>query len=70
MPTSIIANICMGMMYKKQRKNKEAISYYQKILEIRPRHRFALLEIREIQTGKRDAEREKALGDFLNRRNK
>ncbi|RME45942.1 MAG: DUF4388 domain-containing protein, partial [Deltaproteobacteria bacterium] len=32
-PTSIIANICMGMMYKKQRKNKEAISYYQKILE-------------------------------------
>ncbi|RMD99604.1 MAG: hypothetical protein D6812_11215, partial [Deltaproteobacteria bacterium] len=32
-PTSIIANICMGMMYKKQHKNKEAISYYQKILE-------------------------------------
>jgi len=70
LPKSILTNLCMGMMYKKERQVKDAKIFYQKVLEIHPRNMFARVEIRELETGKKDKERDRIIGEFLGGRQK
>lgn len=65
-----ISNLCMGMMCKKERRNKQAVAYYEKALKANPKCRFAMFEIKEITTGKEDKEKKKAIKEFLDKRNK
>ena len=69
-PSSEIVNLCMGMMYRREKQFPKALQFYRRVLEINPKHKFAKIEIREIETGERAAEREKVIREFLENRKK
>ncbi len=62
-----IANICMGIMYREERKNMQAIDHLERVLKINPKNRFAKILIEEIKTGKSTEDRDQAIKEFLER---
>jgi len=69
-PDSEISNLCMGLMFKREKRKDKAAEYLSKVIEINPRNRFAILELEEVKSGKIIANKEEAIRDFLNRRSK
>jgi tetratricopeptide (TPR) repeat protein len=68
-PNNVLANLCMGMMYRREMHQNKAKHYYGKVLELDSDNRFAKIELREIETGTTAADRESVVKEFLNRRN-
>ncbi len=62
-----IANICMGIMYREEKKNVNAIDHFERVLKINKRNRFAKVLIEEIKTGKGSEDRDQAIKEFLER---
>lgn len=69
-PQSEVTNLCMGLMYKREKRKEKAVEYLTKVVNANPRNRFAALELEEAKTGKTIANKEEAIRDFLNRRSK
>lgn len=65
--TAEVSNICMGIMYREERKNHQAIEFLGKVLKINEKNRFAQILIQEIKTGKKHDDRERAIKEFLER---
>lgn len=63
-----IANLCMGMMHRKEMRMDKALHFYELALKANPGSRFAKMEIKELKTGKTAEDREKVLKDFVDRR--
>jgi len=69
-PQSEVANLCMGLMFKREKRKDQAVEYLAKVVKANPRNRFAVIELEEARTGKTIANKEEAIRDFLNRRSK
>ncbi len=69
-PDSELNNLCMGMLYKVEKRGQQAIEQLEKVLKINPKNRFAALEIEEIKTGKRSEDYQMAVREFVERRAK
>ncbi|MDP8256155.1 MAG: DUF4388 domain-containing protein [Candidatus Alcyoniella australis] len=67
-PRSESSYICLGLMYKAGGKKGQALEALNKALEFNPKSLFAKSEIRTIETGESDEDRNKALAEFLDRR--
>ncbi|MDP8225633.1 MAG: hypothetical protein P9L99_19900 [Candidatus Lernaella stagnicola] len=66
-PNSPITNLCLGLMYKHERKTKQAIEALQRVLQLEEKNRFAKILLHEIRTGEKHGERDKAVKEFLER---
>ena len=66
-PKSTVTNLCLGLMFRHERKNKQAIEALQRVLEIEEGHRFAKVLLREIRTGEKQGERDRAVKEFIER---
>ncbi len=67
---SELNNLCMGILYKHERRNQQAVEQLEKVIKINPKNRFAKLEIEELKTGKRHEDYELAVREFVERRSK
>jgi len=65
---SEVTNLCMGLMYKREKRNKQAMEWLGKVKQINPKNRFAYFEMEEIKTGRKHEDRDKAIREFLDRR--
>ena len=70
LPTSEMVNLCLGMMYRKEKMIERARKYYSTVLEINPGNRFARLELKEIESGTTTeaADKKAILQEFLDQR--
>lgn len=69
-PQSEVSNLCLGLMFKRERRNTQAVEQLKKVVKINPRNRFARIEIEEVETGKTSIDRDKAVREFVDRRGK
>jgi tetratricopeptide (TPR) repeat protein len=67
---SELNNLCMGMLYKHEKRNPQALEQMEKVLKINPKNRFAAIEAEEIKTGRRHADYETVVREFVERRSK
>lgn len=66
---SEVVHLCVGLLYRHEKKNKQAIEALEKVLKINPDNRFAKILLNEIKSGVTSEEREKAAREFLERKN-
>ena len=69
-PETEIANLCMGIMHRREGRKENSKKYYGRALEVNPRCTFAKMELREIETGKKTEDRSAIIKEFLDSRSK
>lgn len=67
-PRSEATQICMGMMFKAEGKDRMAMEAFVRALKINPQSGFARAEYEMLKTGKTNKDRDEAIGAFIDRR--
>lgn len=66
-PNSEVTNLCLGLMFRHEKKNKLALEALERVLKINEKSLFAKIVIAEIKTGKSHEERQRAVREFVER---
>jgi tetratricopeptide (TPR) repeat protein len=67
-PSSEIVHLCLGLMYRHEKKNKQAVEALERVLQINASNKFAKILIDEINTGVKSEDYEQVVKDFVDRR--